>query len=159
MVDNTPLSESANDWHRIIGYVPQHPVLLDDTLARNIAFGIPTNEIDPQALEEAIATAQLSRLVATLELGLETKIGERGNRLSGGQCQRVAIARALYKKPQVIILDEATNGLDEETEKAVLDSICNLPTKPTVILVAHRKSSTTFCDRIWDLELAQSARA
>ncbi|MDA7679305.1 ABC transporter ATP-binding protein/permease [Akkermansiaceae bacterium] len=101
-VDTVPLIQAGENWHRIIGYVPQHPVLLDDTLARNIAFGIPTNEIDSQALEEAIATAQLSRLVATLELGLETRIGERGNRLSGGQCQRVAIARALYKKPQVI---------------------------------------------------------
>ncbi|MDB4501621.1 ABC transporter ATP-binding protein/permease [Akkermansiaceae bacterium] len=156
-VDTVPLIQAGENWHRIIGYVPQHPVLLDDTLARNIAFGIPTNEIDSQALEEAIATAQLSRLVATLELGLETRIGERGNRLSGGQCQRVAIARALYKKPQVIILDEATNGLDEETEKAVLEAISNLPTKPTVIMVTHRKSSTAYCDRIWDIEHAQSS--
>jgi ABC-type bacteriocin/lantibiotic exporter with double-glycine peptidase domain len=156
MVDNIPLSEASNDWHRIIGYVPQHPVLLDDTLTRNIAFGIPPNEIDLQALGEAIAAAQLSSLVATLEHGLETKIGERGNRLSGGQCQRVAIARALYKRPQVIILDEATNGLDDKTETAILDAIANFHTKPTVIMVAHRQSSAAFCDRIWDVGQAQS---
>ncbi len=153
-VDNIPLSEVTEDWHRIIGYVPQHPVLLDDTLAQNIAFGVPPSEIDNEAMTEAVSAARLSDFVATLKHGLETKIGERGNRLSGGQCQRVAIARALYKRPQLIILDEATSGLDDETEKAVLEAIANFRTSPTVIMVAHRNSSTTFCDRVWNISQA-----
>lgn len=140
--------QNPRAWHRIIGYVPQETTLLDDTLRRNIAFGMPDDKIDERALLAAIETAQLTEFVSELEQGLETTIGERGNRLSGGQRQRIAIARALYKKPEILILDEASNGLDDATESALLKAITKLPHNPTIVMVAHRASTKAFCTRL-----------
>lgn len=150
-VDSLDLADNSRIWHQLIGYVPQHPTLIDDSLLRNIAFGIPDDEIDNQALKEAIEVAQLVPVIEQLEQGLETIIGERGSRLSGGQCQRIAVARALYRKPQILILDEVSNGLDDLTEKALLNAISTLAHCPTIIMVSHRKSSLGICNRIHNI--------
>ena len=150
-VDSLDLSDNSHIWHQLIGYVPQHPTLIDESLLHNIAFGIPDSDIDAQALKEAIEVAQLGPVLDQLEQGLETIIGERGSRLSGGQRQRIAIARALYRKPQILILDEVSNGLDDLTEKALLNAISTLAYCPTIVLVSHRQSSLGICNRIHNI--------
>lgn len=139
-------------WQKQIGYVPQFIFLTDDSLLKNIAFGIPDEKIDLQAVTKAISLAQLSTLVAELPSGLETKVGERGIRLSGGQRQRLGIARALYHDPSILILDEATSALDIETEKNVMGAVEGLYGNKTVIIIAHRYSTVENCDVIYKLE-------
>lgn len=136
-------------WQRNIGYVPQFIYLADDTVAGNIAFGVPVNEIDRKAVERAAIIANLHEFVR-LELpqGYDTYIGERGIRLSGGQRQRIGIARALYHEPQVLVLDEATSALDNITEEAVMQAIRSLSGKKTILMIAHRLTTLQGCDII-----------
>jgi ABC-type multidrug transport system fused ATPase/permease subunit len=143
-------------WQEQIGYAPQNACLVDDTLRRNIAFGVPDRQIDESALQRAIATAQLQSVLAELPAGLNTPLGERGERLSGGERQRVGIARALYHNPQLLILDEATSALDEPTEIAVLDSIRCLSPRKTIVIVAHRASTVRGCHRVLQLDELQA---
>ena len=141
------------DWQHNIGYVSQHIFLTDDTVAANIAFGTPLNEIDLDAVERAARTADLHHFVMEeLPNGYQTMVGERGVRLSGGQRQRIGIARALYHDPDVLVLDEATSALDNLTEKAVMDAVHNLGHRKTIILIAHRLSTVRECDVIFLLE-------
>jgi ATP-binding cassette subfamily C protein len=119
---------------------------LDDTLRRNIAFGVRDNEVDNAAVAEALRMAQLSELAESLPQGLDTEIGERGIRLSGGQRQRVVIARALYRNPAVLLFDEATSALDNQTEREIAASIEALAGQRTVIIVAHRMTTVRNCD-------------
>ena len=119
LLDGEDLTGYERAWQRLIGYVPQDPYLLDDTLRRNIAFGIPDAMIDEQRLARACTLAQLDDFVRQLPDGLETMVGEDGVRLSGGQRQRVAIASALYQDPAVLVFDEATAALDNQTEREV----------------------------------------
>ena len=135
-------------WRRHFGYVPQAIVLLDDTLRRNIALGIPDREIDEHRLRGAVAIAQLDALVATLPQGLDTPLGEHGVRLSGGERQRVGIARALYHDPAVVVLDEATAALDAATETAITDALRAMHGVRTVLLITHRLATVRGCDRI-----------
>ncbi len=136
-------------WQTKVGYVPQDPFLIDDTVARNIAFGIADADIDPQRLREAAHAACIQEFIEEeLPHGYDTLIGDRGMSLSGGQQQRLAIARAVYRRPQLIVLDEATSALDNVTEAIVSDAIANLSHKMTVIIVAHRLSTVQKCDRI-----------
>ena len=121
-----------------IGYIPQDIYLIDDTIKRNIAFGIDDNEISEDDIQRAIKLAQISEFVSDLPLQLNTIIGNRGIRLSGGQRQRVGIARALYRKSKILVFDEATSSLDVETEKAIVDCIENLDGKVTLIVITHR---------------------
>lgn len=138
-------------WHRMSAYIPQTVYLLDDTLRRNIALGIPDDEIDSGRIADAVRMAQLEDLVAQLPLGLETVVGERGVRLSGGQRQRAAIARALYHDRQFLILDEATSALDDETEREVVEAVRALRGVRSVLIIAHRESTLRAASRIFHL--------
>lgn len=149
LVGGRDIHDSLADWRRRLGYVPQDIFLLDDTIERNIAFGVPDAEIDPDAVERAVRSAQLASLVAELPGGLRTRVGDRGVRLSGGQRQRIAIARALYREPSVLVMDEATSALDLETEHAVIEAVGGLRGERTVVIIAHRLSTLRSCDRLF----------
>ena len=148
LVDDEPLEGRERGWQRQLGYVSQNIYLLDDTLRRNIAFGIPDGAIDDARLARAIAQARLDEVVASLPQKSETVIGEDGVRLSGGQRQRVAIARALYHDPAVLVFDEATAALDNQTEREVTDAIARMHGERTVIAIAHRLSTVKSCDQL-----------
>ena len=155
LVDGHDIQENLRGWQDQIGYVPQSIFLTDDTLRRNVAFGLPKDKIDDDAVRSAIRSAQLEEFVASLPEGMETVVGERGVRLSGGQRQRIGIARALYNNPDVLVLDEATSSLDTETEHGVMQAVQALQGDKTVIIVAHRLSTVEYCDRLYRLENAQ----
>jgi ABC-type multidrug transport system fused ATPase/permease subunit len=139
-------------WQSSIGYVPQDIFLIDDTIARNIAFGCQDNEIDRTLLREACVTAQLLDFIeAELPRGFDTNVGERGIRLSGGQRQRIGLARALYHRPSLLILDEATSALDMATEAKLLQALRSLTGKLTMVVAAHRVSAVANCDQLVDL--------
>ena len=145
----TVSAANTGEWQKHVGYVPQNIFLFDDTVARNVAFGIPDSEIDYLALENALKTANLYDYVnQSLPDGYNTVLGQRGIRLSGGQRQRIGIARALYRNPSVLVLDEATNSLDGITENVVMDAIYRLSHKVTIIMVAHRLNTVKNCDVI-----------
>ena len=161
LIDDRPLAPAlVPSWQASVGYVPQDIFLIDDTIARNIAFGLPDNEIDPARLREACATAQLLDFVeAELPDGFDTNVGERGVRLSGGQRQRIGLARALYHRPSLLILDEATSALDMATEAKLLDALRSLTGKLTMVVAAHRLSAVANCDQLIDLASDISAVA
>lgn len=145
--------KNVKSWQRSIGYVPQHIFLSDDTVAANIAFGLDPEEIDNEALEKASKIANLHDFVIQeLPNQYQTTIGERGVRLSGGERQRIGIARALYNNPKVLILDEATSSLDNQTEKVVMEAVNNLSKDILIILIAHRLNTVKNCDKIFQLE-------
>ena len=154
-VDGEDIATGRRSWQDQVGYVPQSIYLVDDSLIRNIALGIPHELIDHNAILRALRAAQLEEFVSTLPLGLETIVGERGVRLSGGQRQRIGIARALYSNPQVLVLDEATSSLDTETERGVMDAVKALQGEKTVVIVAHRLSTVSYCSRIFSIEEAR----
>jgi ATP-binding cassette, subfamily B, bacterial PglK len=156
-VDGTGIEVSLHAWQRQIGYVPQHIYLLDDTIRRNIAFGLPDDEIDEAAVVRAARAAKLDELICSLPQGLDTMVGDRGARFSGGQRQRIGIARALYHVPQVLIMDEATSALDDEAEREVISAIGRLRGEQTVIIIAHRLSTVSNCDRIYMLDRGRIA--
>lgn len=151
-VDGEPVQGNLLGWRKLIGYVPQSIYLSDETLLQNIAFGISLDAIDEGLVWDALRAAQLSEYVRSLPLGLMTIIGERGVRLSGGQRQRIGIARALYHGPEVLILDEATSALDGATEQEVISAINGLHGVKTIIMVAHRLSTVSNCDWIYQLD-------
>ena len=140
-----------NDWQKSLGYVSQNIFLLDASLKENIAFGVPEEKIDYNQLDKAIKYANLDSLVKNLKDGFNTNIGEKGSKISGGQIQRIAIARELYRSPSVLILDEATTGLDYDNEKQIFDSISELKNKMIIIIVSHNKDTLNICDRLLDL--------
>lgn len=145
-------SKNSRVWQSHIAHVPQMIFLADTTIAENIAFGVPLDQIDFARVKEAARRAQISSAIESWEKGYETIVGERGLRLSGGQRQRIGIARALYKNADVFILDEATSALDNETERAVVASMESLNRDLTFIVVAHRLTSLKGCDHIVELE-------
>jgi ATP-binding cassette subfamily C protein len=149
LVDGENIRRDLAGWQRRLGYIPQSIVLLDDTVARNVALGLPDEQIDPQALNAALTAAQLQDTVAALPQGINTVIGERGVRLSGGQRQRLGIARALYHNPDVLIMDEGTSALDSATERAVVEAVDALKGQRTIIMIAHRLSTVQACDRLF----------
>ena len=139
-------------WLKNIGYIPQMIFMLDDTIRKNVAFGIPEDKIDEERLWEVLKEAQLDEFVRSLPEGADTGIGERGIRLSGGQRQRIGIARALYHDPEVLVLDEATSALDNDTEKAIMEAINRLHGRKTLIIIAHRLQTIEQCDMIYRVE-------
>nr|MCU0551394.1 ATP-binding cassette domain-containing protein [Leptolyngbya sp. Prado105] len=154
-IDGYSVYRNLRAWQNLIGYVPQTIFLSDDTLARNIAFGVPDHLMDQERMMQAIQAAQLTELIKDLPQGLQTRIGERGVRLSGGQRQRIGIARVLYHDRQIIVLDEATAALDNETESLVSEAVKSLGGEKTIIIIAHRLSTIEHCDRIYQLEKGQ----
>lgn len=151
-IDGKDIFSIGDEWSNIIGYVPQSVYLTDDSIRKNIAFGVREEEIEDEKIWNALEQAQLKEFVESLGTQLDTLVGERGVRFSGGQRQRVAIARALYKNPNILILDEATAALDSDTESAVMQAIEALKGKITLIIIAHRLSTIRKCDRIYEVK-------
>ena len=150
--DGVSIKENYRSWLKNVGYIPQMIFMLDDTIRKNVAFGIAGEEIDEERLWEVLKEAQLDEFVKSLPEGADTSIGERGIRMSGGQRQRIGIARALYYDPEVLILDEATSALDNDTEAAIMDSINSLHGRKTLIIIAHRLQTIEKCDMIYRVE-------
>ncbi len=153
-VDGQPLQAGTlRRWQQTIGYVPQHIYLSDDTVARNIAFGVPAEDIDLEAVREAARRAHIGAFVEEdLPQQWDTVVGERGVKLSGGQRQRIGIARALYHNPSVLVFDEATSALDQSTEASVMEAIYDLEGEQTILIIAHRLSTVQRADTIFMLE-------
>jgi ABC-type multidrug transport system fused ATPase/permease subunit len=147
-VDGTDLADVRGAWQREIGIVSQDVYLLDDTIRRNVAFGLGDKEIDDEHVWRCLRLAQVAHFVEETPRGLDTRVGERGVAVSGGERQRIAIARALYREPSVIVLDEGTSALDTSTERDVLGTLGGADRDETVVLVAHRLSTVRACDRI-----------
>jgi len=139
-------------WRANIAHVPQNIYLSDDTVERNIAFGVPEGEIDHKRVRKAAKQAQISESIESWENGYQTFVGEQGVRLSGGQCQRIGIARAIYKQASILIFDEATSALDDKTELAVMREIYKLDKNITILIIAHRLSALKKCDQVVKLE-------
>jgi ATP-binding cassette, subfamily B, bacterial PglK len=152
LVDSIDIQRDLRSWQDEIGYVPQSIYLTDDTIRRNIAFGLSHDAIDEDAVWRAIREAQLEQFVRSLPEGLDTIVGERGVRISGGERQRIGIARALYHDPSVLILDEATSSLDAGIERDVVETVSHLKNQKTIVIVSHRKSTVEHCDRLYLVE-------
>lgn len=152
LVDGVDVEENLPGWQRQIGYIPQSIYLIDDTLRRNIALGIPDARIDDERVWGACKAARIDEFVEGLEGGLEAVVGERGVRLSGGQLQRIGIARALYRDPQVLVMDEATASLDSRTELEIVKTLESVKGRRTLIIIAHRFSTLELCDLIFVLK-------
>ncbi|MBT2642200.1 ABC transporter ATP-binding protein [Bacillus sp. ISL-41] len=151
-VDGHELNRVLPVWKEKIGYIPQTIYLSDDTIRKNVAFGLMDQDIEEDAVLRAIEDAQLKDFIESLPDGLDTVVGERGVRLSGGQRQRIGIARALYHNPEIIFLDEATSALDHETEKEIMKAIDRLKGEKTLIIIAHRLSTIENCDIVFRVE-------
>lgn len=158
LADNTNILDNYHGWLNNIGYIPQMIFMLDDTILKNVAFGIPEDKIDVEKVWKALKEAQLDEYIKGLPEGLNTSIGERGIRLSGGQRQRIGIARALYEDPEILILDEATSALDGETEAAIMESINHFQGKKTLIIIAHRLQTIEKCDMVFRVKNGKITR-
>lgn len=149
LVDGIDINQDKGGWLKCLSYIPQKIFMLDDTIKANVAFGIEESEIEIQEVWRALKEACLDEFVKSLPNGLDTTIGEGGIRLSGGQRQRIGIARALYGNPQLLIFDEATSSLDNETEAAIMESINALQGNKTMVIIAHRLSTISGCDMVY----------
>lgn len=150
--------ENYRKWLKNVGYIPQSIFMIDDSIRKNVAFGIPDDEIDDNRVWEVLKEAQLDDFVRSLPEGLDSSVGERGIRVSGGQRQRLSIARALYEDPEVLIMDEATAALDNDTEKAIMDSINRLHGNKTLIIIAHRLQTIEKCDAVYRIGDGKAVR-
>ena len=150
--DGANIFDNYVDWLSKIGYIPQSIYLIDESIRDNIAFGIDGDKIDDRRIWEVLEEAQLKEFVEELPEGLDTTIGDRGVRISGGQRQRLGIARALYHNPEILVFDEATSALDNDTEKAVMDAINNFHGRKTMVIIAHRLNTIAKCDVIYKVD-------
>ena len=150
--DDVDINTDYHGWLKNVGYIPQMIFMLDDTIRRNVAFGVSDENINEERVWEVLKEAQLDEFIRTLPEGLDTTIGERGIRLSGGQRQRIGIARSLYNNPDVLIMDEATSALDNDTEAAIIESVNRLHGKKTLVIIAHRLQTIENCDMIYRVE-------
>ena len=146
------LDDKIKSWYSQVAYLPQSVFLIDNSLRQNVAIGVAENKIDEDALFKALKKARLMELISQLPNGLDTEIGERGVRLSGGQRQRVALARAFYHGRSVLVMDESTSALDNNTEQEIIEEIKQLKGKVTLIVIAHRLTTLKHCDRIYRLD-------
>ncbi|MCR5404751.1 MAG: ABC transporter ATP-binding protein/permease [Butyrivibrio sp.] len=151
LADGVDVNTNYKGWLKNIGYIPQTIFMTDSTIRKNVAFGVPDDEIDENKVWQALKEAALDDFVRELPEGLDTRIGERGIRLSGGQRQRIGIARALFEDPEVLVLDEATSALDNDTEAAIMDSINRLHGRKTLVIIAHRLQTIEKCDMIYSI--------
>ena len=151
-VDGEDIRNNLSGWYKDIGYVPQLMYMLDDTIRRNVAYGVPDDQIDDEKVWKALKQAQIDDFVRSQKYGLDSGIGERGVRISGGQRQRIGIARALYNDPEIMIFDEATSALDNDTETAIMEAIEALHGKKTLIIVAHRLTTIQNCDYVYRVD-------
>ncbi len=150
--DGVNIFDNYADWLSKIGYIPQSIYLIDESIRDNIAFGIDADQIDDSRIWEVLEEAQLKEFVKELPEGLDTTIGDRGVRISGGQRQRLGIARALYHNPEILVFDEATSALDSDTEKAVMDAINSFHGRKTMVIIAHRLNTIAKCDVIYKVD-------
>ena len=150
--DGVNIFDNYADWLSKIGYIPQSIYLIDESIRDNIAFGIDGDKIDDRRIWEVLEEVQLKEFVEELPEGLDTTIGDRGVRISGGQRQRLGIARALYHNPEILVFDEATSALDNDTEKAVMDAINNFHGRKTMVIIAHRLNTIAKCDVIYKVD-------
>jgi ATP-binding cassette, subfamily B, bacterial PglK len=151
LVDGRDLHDNVAGWQRNIGYLPQSVYMIDASVRRNVAFGVPEDEIDDGRVWQALRAAQVDHLVHSLPGKLNAPVGEHGDRLSGGERQRLGIARALYSDPEVLVIDEATANLDPGTEAAIVDAIGKLRGKKTIIVITHRPAFVRNCDYVYML--------
>ena len=151
LVDSKNISKDLKSWQNNIGYVPQNINLIDESLENNIALGVEKKNINNDRIIECIKETQLANLIKNNKNGVRTHVGEFGSRLSGGQKQRIGIARSIYKNPEMLILDEFTNGLDNLTEKKIVNEIQNYSKNKTVIIISHKLSTLSVCDKIYRL--------
>ena len=151
-IDGKDIYDKNTHWEKYVGYVPQNVFIMDDTVKNNVLFGIPESEADEEKLQRALDKSRVSKFISDLPRGISTVLGEDGTRLSGGQKQRIAIARVLYENPDIIILDEATAALDNETESEIIDSLNVLKGEKTIIIVAHRLTTIENCNKVYKVE-------
>ena len=151
-IDGKTIYNNIKEYRNLFGYVPQNILLIDDTIKKNIVFGITEDLIDEKRLNETIKICELENLINSLPNGIEFIVGENGSKLSGGEKQRIGIARALYHNPGVLILDEATSSLDSITEKNIINSISRIKFDKTIIFVSHKTNSLRECDIIYKVE-------
>lgn len=150
--DGVNIFDNYPAWLAQIGYIPQSIYLIDESIRNNIAFGIAEKEIDDDCIWQALEEAQLKEFIKGLPEGLDTTIGDRGIRISGGQRQRLGIARALYHNPEILVFDEATSALDNETEAAVMEAINSFHGRKTMVIIAHRLNTIEKCDIIYKVD-------
>ena len=151
-IDNHPINKILNFWQKNIGYVAQNPYLSDESIRNNIGFGIPEDKIDDNKINKAIEFSQLKNFILSNPKGINSKVGELGSRISGGQLQRIAIARAVYHDPSILIFDEATSALDSNTETGIIEDLKKMKGDKTIILVSHKKSTLQYCDQIIEIK-------
>ena len=151
-MDGENIQDNVSNWQKHIAYIPQKVFISDDTLRKNICFGVNIDEIDDKLLMDVIKTAKIDQFVDIKNGGLDKIVGERGSNISSGQIQRIGLARALYKKPNILILDESTSALDKETENQILDDIKIIKSKITILIVSHSKEVISICDNFYDLD-------
>lgn len=155
-IDDKVIDDSnRRAWQNTIGFVAQNIYLSEGSIAENVAFGIPQDEINYDKVHQALKLAHLDELISKYENGVHTRVGERGVQLSGGQRQRIGIARALYYKSEVLVFDEATSSLDGISEKKIMEAINNFSGKKTIIMIAHRLKTVQKCDQIFFLDKGQ----
>ena len=152
IADDMNIHENLSIWSKKVGYIPQFLYLCDDTIRRNVAFGIKDNDIDDTIVWEVLAKAQLKKYIEKLPKKLDTIVGELGIRLSGGQRQRIGIARAIYHNPEILVLDEATSSLDKKTEIKVMDAVYKLHGQKTIIIISHNINTIDRCDIIFNIK-------
>ena len=147
-IDGIPISSMKNKWQEKIGYIPQNFYILDDTILENIVFSQNKKDVDLKKISEVLKFSKLEEVVKSLPDGLNSIVGPNGKLLSGGQAQRLAISRALYQDKDLLIFDEATNALDEKTEREIVENIVNLKNFKTIIIISHNRKILDICDKV-----------